>query len=205
MNMATTDMTMVNMTAVKILVLAGSLRRGSYNRQLAGAAARELALAGVDITEISLADFPLPIYDADLEAQSGVSALALQLKRQFMIHHGILLVSPEYNASVSPLLKNAIDWISRVRERGEDPLPAFSGRVFALGAASPGKFGGMRGLMALRQVLELGCGASVIPQQVTVAFADRAFDETGHLRDERDAAQLRLTLRGLIDAAQRIL
>ena len=103
-----------------------------------------------------------------------------------------------------PLVKNAIDWISRVRERGEAPLAVFKHRVFALGAASPGPFGGMRSLLALRQVLEIGCGALVIPEQVTVARAEQAFDDMDDLKDEHLAAALKAVVRRLIDMASLI-
>jgi chromate reductase len=105
---------------------------------------------------------------------------------------------------VPPLVKNTIDWISRVRDRGEAPLAVFKRRAFALGSASPGGFGGMRSLLALRQVLEIGCGALVIPEQITVARADQAFDEMDNLRDEQSAATLKATVRALIDAAERM-
>src|ERR1700749_5032711 len=98
------------MSVLKILVIPGSLRTGSHNAKLAAAAAYEFARAGIDVTRISLADFPLPIYDGDLQAKSGVPRHAVNLKRMIASHHGVLFVSPEYNASVPPLLKNAIDW-----------------------------------------------------------------------------------------------
>ena len=110
------------------------------------------------MTLISLADYPLPLYDADLEAKSGPPANAINLKRLFGLHQGVFIASPEYNASITPLLKNTLDWVSRVREGREPPLAAYRNRAFALGAASNGTLGGMRSLIALRQVLELGCG-----------------------------------------------
>ena len=122
--------------APKILVFAGSIRTGSFNARLAALAAKELALAGADVTRISLDDYPMPLYDGDLEAASGVPANALKLKQMMAAHRGVFIASPEYNASVTPLLKNTIDWISRVRERGEPPLAVFKNRVFALGGAS---------------------------------------------------------------------
>src|SRR4029453_11630887 len=106
--------------------------------------------------------------------------------------------------SIAPLLKNTIDWISRVRERGEPPLAAYKDRVFALGSASPGRFGGMRSLLALRQVLEVGCGALVIPEQVSVAQAEQAFDERDNLRDDNTASQLKKVVRRLIDMARQV-
>lgn len=192
------------MSATKILVIPGSLRTGSFNVRLAALAAKELALAGVEVTRISLADYPLPIYDADLEAESGVPRPAVDLRHMIANHQGVLLVSPEYNASVPPLLKNAIDWVSRVRERGETPVQVFRDRAFAIAAASAGKFGGMRALMAWRQALTLGLGATVIPQQMALSGADHAFDDDGQLKDTRDAEALRGVVRQLIDVAQQM-
>ena len=190
------------MSVIKILVIPGSTRVGSYNTRLAAVAAHEFALAGVDVTRISLADYALPLYDADLEAQSGVPKAAVDLKRQIGAHHGVLVVTPEYNASVPPLLKNAIDWVSRVRERGEGPLQVFQARAFAIAAASDGHFGGLRALMALRQILTLGLGATVVPNQLALAGASSAFDEDDRFRMPRDAEALAAVVRQLIDVAQ---
>jgi len=190
------------MSAPKILVLAGSTRAGSHNARLAALAAKHLTLADAEVTRISLQDFPLPLYDGDDEARSGPPDPAVKLKRMLMRHGGVFIASPEYNASVSPLLKNAIDWVSRVREKAEPPLAAYRNRVFALGAASPGTLGGYRSLMALRQVLELGCGATVLPEQLAVRDAATAFDEDDELRDPRTAEAFRTLLRRLVDAAR---
>jgi len=186
----------------KILVIAGSIRTGSFNARLAALAVKELALAEADVSRVSLLDYPLPIYDGDLEARSGPPDNAIRLKRTMMLHQGVFITSPEYNASVTPLLKNTLDWISRVREGGEPPLAAYRDRVFALAAASNGAYGGMRSLMALRQVLELGCGALVIPEQVAVREAANAFDDSDNLRDERTANLLRAAVRRLVEAAR---
>lgn len=193
------------MAALKILVIPGSLRTGSFNARLAALVAKELALLDVEVTQISLADYPLPIYDGDLEVKSGVPVNAVNLKRMIGSHHGVFIVSPEYNSSVPPLLKNAIDWVTRVRDRNETLGQVFRERAFAIGAASDGKFGGLRVLMALRQVLALGCGATVIPKQMGLSFADQAFDDMDRLKDPRDADQLRVTLRQLIDVAQQMM
>ncbi|CAN5402543.1 NAD(P)H-dependent oxidoreductase [soil metagenome] len=190
------------MAALKILVIPGSTRTGSFNARLAAVAAKELALLDVNVTLISLADYPLPIYDGDLEAKSGVPASAFNLKRMIGAHHGVFIITPEYNSSVPPLLKNAIDWATRARDRNEMFGQVFRDRVFAIGAASEEKFGGLRVLMALRQILALGCGATVIPKQMALSFADQAFDEMDRLKDSSDAESLRGTLRQLIDAAQ---
>ena len=190
------------MAAPKILVLAGSVRTGSFNARLAALAAKELALAEADVTLISLADFPMPLYDGDLEAASGPPENAYKLKRLMCLQQGVFIASPEYNASITPLLKNALDWVSRVREGREPPLAAYKGRAFALGAASNGTYGGMRSLIALRQVLELGCGALVIPEQLAVREAASAFDEMDNLKDERIAGVLQAVVNRLIDMAR---
>jgi chromate reductase, NAD(P)H dehydrogenase (quinone) len=190
------------MAIPKILVFASSTRTGSYNVKLAALAAKELTLIDADVTRISLGDFPLPLYDADLDARSGQPANALKLKQMIMAHHGVFIASAEYSASVTPLLKNAIDWVSRVRERGDPTYAAFKNRIFALSAASVGPGGGLRSLMALRQILELGCGALVIPEQVSIPAADQAFDDMDNIVDMRTANQFKATLQRLVDMAQ---
>ena len=192
------------MATVKILVFAGSIRTGSFNGRLAALAAKELAQVEAEVTHLSLADYPMPVYDGDLEARSGQPENALKLKRAFMAHAGIFIASPEYNASITPLLKNTLDWVSRVRESGEAPLAAYHNRVFALGAASNGALGGMRSLITLRQTLELGCNALVLPDQITVSGAANAFDEAGNLRDERSAKFLKSVVRRLVDVARQL-
>lgn len=190
------------MAIPRILIIPGSIRSNSHNARLAALAAKELTLAEADVSQISLVDYPLPIYDADQEMASGNPPNAVKLKKMMTAHHGILLVSPEYNASISPLLKNAIDWVSRVREKGEPAYAAFRGRVFAIAAASTDAFGGMRGLLTLRQVLEGGCGALVIPEQLAVSNAENAFDDMDNLKDPRSANALKALARRLIGMAQ---
>jgi len=189
------------MSSPKILVFPGSLRTGSFNVKLAALATKEFALADADVTRISLADYPLPIYDADL-AKSDLPQNAIRLKQLVGNHGGIFIASPEYNASIPPLLKNAIDWISVVRERDEPQLYTFQNRAFALGAASPGRSGGMQSLITLRQVLAIGCRAFVVPEQVTIPNAAEAFDASDDLKDTRAATQLKLVVRKLIDYAR---
>ena len=188
------------MSAPKILVIPGSLRTGSHNGRLAALAAKELALLDAEVTRISLEDYELPLFDADLAAASGPPVAALKLRQALVAHRGVFITSPEYSASITPLLKNAIDWVSRVRERGEPTYAAFKGRVFALGSATSGG-GGIRSLMALRQILELGCGALVIPEQVSVPRAELAFDDDDNLKDEALAAALRAAVRRLVELA----
>jgi len=190
------------MSAPKILIIPGSTRIGSYNVKLAALAVKELTLIDADTTRISLSDYPLPIYEAGLDTKAGSPVNALRLKHMIMAHQGVFITSPEYSASITPLLKNAIDWVSRVRDRGDATYAAFKGRVFAISAASPGRFGGMRSLMALRQILEIGCGALVIPDQVSIPHADRAFNERDELADPAVADLLRAQLTRLVDMAR---
>jgi NAD(P)H-dependent FMN reductase len=192
------------MSALKILVIPGSLRSGSLNVKLAAVIAHALAKEGADVTRISLADFPLPIYDGDLQAKSGVPKHAINLKRMIGAHHGILIVSPEYNASVPPLLKNAIDWVSRVHELHEARGEVFRNRVFALAGASQSRLGAARALQALRLILS-SCQANVIASQLTLAFADQAYDDMDRLKNEGDIAALKELVAQLIDVSQRMM
>jgi NAD(P)H-dependent FMN reductase len=190
------------MAAPKILVIPGSLRAKSYNVRLAALATKELMLADADATRISLLDYALPIYDADTAETAGPPPNAVKLKQLMSVHQGVFIASPEYNASITPLIKNTIDWVSAVRERGEAPLAAYQNRVFALGGASPGRSGATHSLLALRQVLAVGCRALVIAEQVTVPNAEQAFDDMDQLKDARAAGQLKLVIRKLVDTAK---
>src|SRR5256885_6393896 len=163
------------MAAPKILVIPGSLRAKSYNVRLAALATKELMLADADVTRISLLDYPLPIYDADTAETAGPPLNAVKLKQLISVHQGVFIASPEYNASITPLIKNTIDWVSAVREGGEAPLAAYQNRVFALGGAPPGRSGPTHSLLALRQVLAVACRALVIAEQGTVPNAAQAF------------------------------
>lgn len=184
------------MPAPRILVFGGSIRTGSFSAQLAALAAKELSILDAEVSLISLADFPLPIYDGDLEAKKGVPENARKLRTMMNAHSGIYIATPEYNASVPPLLKNAIDWVSRSGAGGEDP---YRRCIFTLGATSNGRFGGYRALMALRTVLELGLQALVLPNQVALSHVGQAFDEAGNLKDETVAKLLRTSLTRLMD------
>jgi NAD(P)H-dependent FMN reductase len=184
----------------RILVFSGSIRTGSFNTQLATAAARALAEAGAEPNQITLKDFPLPIYDGDLEAAEGPPENAKRLAALFAQHRGVFIACPEYNASTTPLLKNAIDWVSRVKtEPGAAP---YKHRVFALGAASNGALGGYRSLMMMRQTLELGLQATVLPEMVSVPGAAQAFDESGALKDRPGAMLKTLAARLAAEAGR---
>ena len=192
------------MAALKILVIPGSLRTGSLNAKLAAVAAHQFAQSGAEVTRLSLADFPLPIYDGDLQAKSGVPKHAVDLKRMIGAHHGVLIVTPEYNASVPPLLKNAIDWVSRVQDTHENRGQVFRGRAFAVAAASNNRLGGARALAALRLILS-ACQALVVPNQLALAFADDAYDDRDRLKHPADIEAMGAMARQLIDVSQRLM
>ena len=164
----------------KILALSGSIRRDSWNRKLIQTAVDATRAAGGDVTLIDLADYPLPLYNGDLEDKEGLPDNALRLKALFKDHDALLIASPEYNSSIPPLLKNAIDWVSR-EWQGESGLVPYQNKVAAIMAASPGSLGGMRMLPHLRQILN-ALGVLVLPGQFSLTHADQAFDpESGAL------------------------
>jgi chromate reductase, NAD(P)H dehydrogenase (quinone) len=192
------------MAALKILVIPGSLRTGSLNAKLAAAAAYQFAQAGAEVTRISLADFPLPIYDGDLQTKSGVPKNAVNLKRMIGVHHGVVIVTPEYNASVPPLVKNTIDWVTRVHDANESRGQVFHGRPFAIAAASQSRLGGSRSLAALRLILS-SCQALVIPNQLALSFAADAYDDMDKLKHPADIEALDALVRQLIDVSQHLM
>ena len=176
------------MSKPRILALAGSARRKSYNHQLVQVAAEGARTAGADVTVLILRDFPLPLFDEDLEREQGTPQNATKLKQLFFDHDGLLIASPEYNSSITPLLKNTIDWVSRPAD-GESPLAAYKGKVAALMAASPGGLGGLRGLVHVRSILS-SIGVIVLPVQMAIPRAFEAFDDQGQLKDEKQRVRV---------------
>lgn len=170
------------MSIVKLLAFAGSTRTDSYNKKLAKIAAEGARAAGAEVTLIDLRDFPMPLYDGDLEAGSGLPEEAKRLKRLMIEHHGFLIACPEYNSSINAGLKNAIDWASRTESDEEPPLVCYRGKTAGLLSASPGALGGMRGLVHVRMIFG-NIGVYVLPEQVSVPKAHEAFDESGGLKD----------------------
>lgn len=168
----------------KILVFPGSNRAASHNARLAGTLTKALALRECDVTRITLRDYPMPIYNGDDEASDGPPQNAVKLARLFHVHDAVVIASPEYNASIPPLVKNTVDWVSRVRKDDIGKLTPYRNKVFALSSASTGKFAGVRSLYHLRASL-VATGALVLSEQVSVSFAGEAFDEFDELVDER--------------------
>lgn len=185
-----------------LIAFAGSLGRSSYNRMLAEAAAQVAEEAGAKITRLDLGEYAIPLYDPNLEADSGIPEPVQRLKRLFARHDGFLVASPEYNGSISPLLKNTIDWMSR---QGEDraPMLPFRGKIAALLSASPGRLGGMRGLIEVRRVLS-GIGVVVVPSQCAIPLAGEAFHATGQLISQSTRSSLERTVRQLVEIAGRL-
>ncbi|MCK8462894.1 NAD(P)H-dependent oxidoreductase [Aliiroseovarius sp. S1339] len=181
----------------KLLMFAGSARKASTNKKLAALAASIAQDAGADVTLIDLKDFEMPIYNGDIEAETGLPENAKRLKQLFVDHDGLFIASPEYNSSISPLLKNALDWISRKHIEDEPPLWAYNGKVAALGAVAPGALGGLRGLVPLRMMLG-NIGVTVVPNQVAVSNGASAFDDSGTLNNEQQAQFLKATVDQLI-------
>lgn len=181
----------------KLLMFAGSARKASTNKQLAALAANMAEKAGAEVTLIDLKNFEMPLYDGDLEADQGLPENAKRLKQLFVDHDGIFIASPEYNSSLSPLLKNTLDWISRPHTIDEPGLWAFAGKVVALGSVAPGALGGLRGLVPLRMMLG-NIGVHVTPTQVAVSNGLEAFDDNGQLKNEVQANLLAAVVEELI-------
>jgi NAD(P)H-dependent FMN reductase len=169
--------------APKILAFAGSTREASYNKKLVKIAVEGAKAAGAEVTYIDLRDLPMPIYDEDLEAQEGIPENARKFKELLKAHQGLLIAAPEYNSSITAVLKNAIDWASRP-EPGEPMLAAFTGKVAAIMSASPGGLGGLRGLIHVRSILS-SINVLVLPEQKAISSAFQAFDEEGKLKDPK--------------------
>ena len=187
--------------SVKILVFAGSLRQGSHSKQLARAAAAMATAAGAEATFIDLRDYPMAIYDGDVEASEGPPENAFRLQELIAAQDGLIIVSPEYNHSMPALLKNTLDWVSRTpRVRGANP---FKGKVAALMGASPGGLGGIQGLDHVRRVVEV-VGALVLPGVVALPHADQAFADDGSLKDERMAGRVGDLVSELVATAHRL-
>lgn len=177
------------MVKPQILAFAGSTRTDSFNKKLVKIATSGAMEGGADVTVIDLRDFAMPLYDGDLEQQQGLPSNARKLKDLMLSHHGFLISSPEYNSSISGVLKNTIDWVSRPVE-GEEPLAYFKGKVAGIMSASPGGLGGLRGMVHVRAILE-NIGVIVIPDQIAIAKAHEVFNADGTLQDKKQEEQVK--------------
>jgi NAD(P)H-dependent FMN reductase len=178
---------------------AGSARTDSVNKKLARLGAEIATAVGIAATFVDPREYPMPLYDGDLEDSSGVPESVLKFEAVMSAYDGVLISCPEYNSAITPLLKNTLDWMSRIRRPGPS---VFKSRVFALGAAVAGGFGGVRGIGMARQTLEIGLGALVIPEQILIPHAHNAFDEQGHLKEKFQQDQLKAVIERLAHVAR---
>jgi chromate reductase, NAD(P)H dehydrogenase (quinone) len=188
---------------MRLLFFAGSTREGSYNKRLARLAQHIAQANGVEGVFVDLRDYAMPLYSGDLEAEQGPPVAAREFKALLGEYQGIFVASPEYNSSITPLLKNTLDWVTRVRGKGESGLEVYKSRVFAISSASPGYYGAMRSLLHLRQILEVGIGATVIPQQMALPRAGDAFADDGSLKDKAQQGLLKDVVEALAIAARK--
>ncbi len=177
------------MSQARLLAFAGSTRVDSYNKRLVRLAAEGARAAGAEVTVIDLRELPMPLFDEDLETAEGLPDNTRKFKAFLRWCDGMLIASPEYNSSVTPALKNAIDWASRPEREGEPSLECFRGKTAALMSASPGGFGGLRGLVHLRSILG-NIGVFLLPDQLSIPAAYAAFAEDGTLSDATKHAQV---------------
>ena len=185
----------------RILAFAGSARKDSFNKQLVRIAAGGVTAGGLECTVIDLRDYPMPVYDGDLEASEGLPENAARIRDLLQTHHGLLIASPEYNSAISPLLKNTIDWATRSPEATPD-TSGFSGKLAALMATSPGPLGGMRSIDMVRTILKnLGC--TVLAEQLTIRGAMKAFSD-GRLVEERDQKRAEALGRSLAEWVRKL-
>ncbi|UYG08682.1 NADPH-dependent FMN reductase [Halomonas sp. M4R1S46] len=186
----------------RILVFAGSSREASFNKRLARLAAERIEAHGGRPTFIDLNDYPMPLYNGDLETAEGLPERAVTLRGVLAEHQGLMIASPEYNGFITPLLKNTIDWLTRPHE-GESGLALFQGRLAAVVSASPGGLGGIRSLALIRQLLG-NIGVTVLPDQLAVARAGDAFGENGQLASDAHRDKLDAICRRLVEDLQRL-
>lgn len=186
----------------RILAFAGSNRRESFNRKALQIAVDAARAAGAEVTHIELRDYPLPIMDEDFEAAQGMPENATKLKQLMIQHPAFMIASPEYNSSVPPLLKNAVDWVSRP-VKGEPTLAAFQGKIVSLMGASPGAFGAARSLIHLRAILS-HVGTIVLPDQATIPNAADAFGPDGRMKDAKQQARIEAVAKKLVEFLKRV-
>lgn len=185
-----------------LLVIAGSTRSGAFSKQLARAVCALAAAGGHRATFVDLRDHALPLYDGDLEAAQGLPAAAVTLRAMVRDHDAVLVVTPEYNASIPAVLKNTLDWLSRPHA-AEPGVSVWKGKVAAIMASSPGALGGLRGLVHLRQIL-MNLGALVITEQFALGSAATAFHADGALLDAKQAASVTAVVQRLATVAGRL-
>ncbi|MEL6298234.1 MAG: NAD(P)H-dependent oxidoreductase [Pseudomonadota bacterium] len=191
-------------SAPKLAFISGSIRTDAAHVKLAQLACKTAGDMGADAHYVDLADYELPIYNGDLEQAEGVPENAKSLAEKLAGFGGVFIASPEYNGGLSPLLKNTIDWLSRIGDVAGTGQNVFQNRVFAIGSAAASEMGGVRGLIVLRQVLAVSLGATVTGSQVQISGANKAFNEDGSLKDENRKKFLDMNMRKFVDVAAKM-
>jgi NAD(P)H-dependent FMN reductase len=186
----------------KILAFAGSTRDGSFNKKLIKVAEDAARSTGAEVTHLDLRDLNLPLFDGDLEAKITLPEGGKRIKDLMRASHAFLISAPEYNSSISGVLKNAIDWASRP-EPGQPPLSCFTDKVAGLMSASPGALGGLRGLVTLRSILE-NIGTVCLPKQLSVSKANEAFTDDGKLKDPKQQASVEAIAKGVVEMVKKL-
>jgi chromate reductase, NAD(P)H dehydrogenase (quinone) len=184
----------------KVLAFAGSVRKESFNRKLIKLGVQFAQEAGAEVKHIELKDYPLPLYDQDLEKDKGLPPEAQTLKDLFIKSDGFLISSPEYNTSITPLMKNTLDWVSRPPE---SPMPAYHEKVALILSASPGGLGGLRSLMHLRSILS-DSGVYVLPEKQAVSRAHEAFNEDGSLKDKKMEMNIKAMILKFVETTKKL-
>lgn len=187
----------------KILAIAGSLRKDSVNKKIAKAALKAAEADGAEVEFIDLADYPMPLYDGDIETAKGIPENGLRLKAKMEEADGFIFASPEYNSSFSAALKNVIDWASRQKDQSDKPLSSFKGKTALLLSASPGALGGLRGLVHLRSLLG-NIGVYVLPDQKAFSDSFNLFDHDGRFKEAKDQEAVDRLAKTLVDVTAKL-
>ena len=190
------------MTHPKILAFAGSTRTDSFNKKLVKIAANIAEEQGLEVTHLDLRDLPMPIYDGDLEENEGIPDNGMKFRKLLKEHQGFLISAPEYNSSISGVLKNAIDWASRPIPN-EESLICFKNKIVSLLSASPGALGGLRGLVHVRAILG-NIGSIVLPHQYALSKAHETFDPDGTLKDKKTLTTIEQQIKMFIEVLRRL-
>lgn len=187
--------------AVKLLFFAGSARNASLNKRLAKAASKQAEQFGADVTLIDLKDFDMPIYCGDLEKEKGIPEAAQKLAGLLDCHDGVFIATPEYNSSITPLLKNTLDWVSRIRNDNTPPQTPWQGKVYVIGATSMGLMGGLRVIQNMVGLMTNGYKVQVLPETVAVSQGNKALNEDGSIENPKVEVMISGAMKALCGAA----
>ncbi len=191
-----------SMAKPKILAFAGSLGKDSFNKKLTQAVAKMAEAQGAEVTYVDISDYPMPLFNEDLEKAEGMPEAVVEFKNLMKDAHGYLISTPEYNGALSGVLKNCIDWMSR-SVGGDNGAAEFKGKVAGIMSASPGRMGGIRGLPVLRHILTV-INMHVIPSQVAFGAAHEGFNEDGSIKDPKMAERIEGFVTELVETTKKL-